>query len=135
MGTVPADPSQWHEKSQGSVSSNWTTEYVDKPYTCWRCRKATIFSGEDQKYTYEVKKAPIDQHRILCNDCWRLSLAVSKEIENCEANWASSKVALSKDKEFLSRWLELLISKEEYVRYRQNTAAKNMLQRLLKELG
>jgi hypothetical protein len=135
MGTVPADPSQWHKKSQGSVSSNWTTEYVDKPYTCWRCRKAAVFSGEDQKYTYEVKKAPIDQHRILCTDCWRQSLSISKEIEGCEREWASNKVSLSKDKEFLSRWLRLLISTEEYVQYRQNVAAKNMLQKLINALG
>jgi hypothetical protein len=135
MGTVPADPSQWHEKNQGSVSSNWTTEYEDKPYTCWRYRKAAVFSGEDQKYTYEVKKSPIDQQRILCTDCWRQSLRITKEIEGCESEWASNKVSLSKDKEFLSRWLKLLVLKEEYVQYRQNTAAKNMLHKLINTLG
>jgi Probable zinc-ribbon domain len=134
-GVVPADPSQWNEESQRSVSFRWTKEYRDKPYNCWRCKKPSIFSAADQKYTHEVKKAPIDQHRILCNDCWRLSLANSKEIESCEADWASSKVSLSKDKQFLSRWLHLLVSKEEYVPYRPNTATKNMLQRLLNELG
>ena len=133
LGVVPADPTQW--SNQRSVAIDWMVEYIDKPYTCWRCRKDTVFSAEDQKYTYEVKKAPIDQHRILCTDCWRLSLAISEEIGSCEANWASSKVSLSKDKEFLSRWLRLLISKEEYVPYRPNTAAKNMLQRLLNEFG
>ncbi len=117
------------------MSAEWTKEYHDNKYSCWRCKKVSVFSAEDQKYTYEVKKAPIDQQRILCTDCWRLSLQIGKEIESCEANWASSKVALSKDKQFLSRWLQLLISKEEYVPYRPNTAAKNRLQRLLNELG
>lgn len=134
-GVALADPSQWNEASQRSVSFGWTTEYEDIEYNCWRCRKAAVFSATDQKYTFEVKKAPIDQRRILCADCWRLSLVIDKEVEACEANWALSKVSLRKDKEFLSRWLQLLISKEEYVPYRPNTAAKNMLQKLLIELG
>ncbi len=134
-GVVPADPSKWNEASQRSVSFDWTKEYEDIEYNCWRCRKTAVFSAADQKYTFEVKKAPIDQRRVLCPDCWRDLLAIDKEIESCQANWASRKVTLSKDKTFLSRWLQLLVSKEEYVAYRPNTAAKNMLQRLLNELG
>jgi hypothetical protein len=66
---VPADPSKWSEKSQHSVSfhcvKQYTARYTDIAYNCWRCKKATVFSAADQKYTYEVKKAPIDQRRIL----------------------------------------------------------------------
>ena len=135
LGVVPADPSQWNEKSQRSVAFGWTTDYEDIEYTCWRCRKAAVFSAADQKYTFEVKKAPIDQRRSLCPDCWKALLAIDKDIEGCQANWASSKVTLSKDKAFLSRWLQLLVSKEEYVPYRPDTAAKNMLQKFIKALG
>jgi len=134
-GVVPADPSKWNEASQRSVSFGWTKEYVDIDYDCWRCRKRSVFSAADQKYTFEVKKAPIDQRRILCADCWKEFLLIEREIENCQTNWESSKVTVSKDKEFLSHWLQLLVSKEEYVPYRPNTAAKNMLQRLLNEIG
>lgn len=135
LGVVPADPSQWSEESQRSVSFGWTKEYRDIEYSCWRCRKSAIFSAEDQKYTFEVKKASINQRRSLCSDCWRLSHVIAQEIKCCEEKWSSSKASLRKDKEFLLRWLQLLISREEYVPYRPNTATKNMLQKLLKEFG
>jgi Probable zinc-ribbon domain len=134
-GVAPADPTQWSEGSQRSVSFGWTKEYHDIKYSCWRCQRGAVFSAEDQKYTFEVKKAPIDQRRTLCPDCWQSSLTIAKEINGCEERWVSSKASLSKDRAFLSRWLELLVSREEYVAYRPNTAAKNMLQKLLKELG
>src|SRR5262245_66449988 len=108
LGVVPADPTQW--SNQRSAATARVVEYIDKFYKCWRCRKDAVFSAEDQKYTYEVKKAPIDQQRILCSDCWRQSLVIDREIEGCENEWASSKVSLAKDRVFLSRWLQLLVA-------------------------
>jgi len=57
--SVAADPRQWSEKSQRSVSAAWKKEYVDIPYSCWRCKKAAVFSAEDQKYSFEIKKNQI----------------------------------------------------------------------------
>jgi hypothetical protein len=45
--------------------------------------------------------------------------------------WAASKLQLSEDRDFLSKWLQLLTTQEEYVPYRPNTAIKNMLAKLL----
>ncbi|MBS0308803.1 MAG: zinc-ribbon domain containing protein, partial [Proteobacteria bacterium] len=59
--TVPADPSKWSESSQQSVSAAWTTEYTSLRYKCWRCGESSVFSAEEQRYTYEVKKANINQ--------------------------------------------------------------------------
>jgi hypothetical protein len=130
--TVPADPRQWSEKSQRSVSSDWTTQYTDREYKCWSCKKPSVFTAQDQQYTYEVLKALIDQRRVLCDECWKYSLNVAKDLKGCEAGWAAKKSGLRTDKAFLAKWLELLEQQEHYVRYKPDTARKNMLRKLLK---
>lgn len=130
---APADTSLWSEQSRRSVSFGWTKEYRDIKYQCWRCSAPAVFTAQDQKYTFEVKKAPIDQRRILCIDCWRQSLKVRKELAGCVEQWADSKANLAKDKAFLIRWLELLELLEKFVPYRPDTARKNMIKRLLQD--
>jgi hypothetical protein len=129
--SVPADPSKWSEKSQQTVSFDFVKEYKDITYSCWRCKKSAVFSGVDQKHTYEVKKAPIDQRRILCAECWKELLEIDRDIRMCEQQWAESKKMLRSNADFLTKWLNLLTTRERYVRYRPNTAAKNMLRKLL----
>jgi hypothetical protein len=129
---VPANPANWSPQSQRSVSAEWTKEYTSFRYNCWRCRASALFSAEDQRYTYEVKKAPIDQNRILCEDCWRRSNQIAAELAKAEKAWAESKQTLQLDKVFLERWAHLLDERDEYVPYRSDTAKKNMLARLLR---
>jgi hypothetical protein len=135
INSVPADPSKWSEKSQHSVTFHWVKEYTDIDYNCWRCKKAAVFSAADQKYTYEVKKAPIDQRRILCAECWRELLEVGSNIKQCKQQWAESKNSLRSNAEFLTKWLDLLTTCETYVPYHPNTAAKNMLRKLLDQIA
>ena len=131
QGLVPADPSQWSPASQRSISFHYIKEYRDIAYRCWRCKAEAVFFAEDQKYTYEVKKAPIDQQRILCNECWKQRNMIEAEIENCRECWASDKVVYARDREFLRRWLQLLVSRGEYVPYHPDVATKRMLEKLL----
>jgi Probable zinc-ribbon domain len=131
--SVPADPSRWSESSQRSVSAEWTTEYTSYRYSCWRCRTSSVFSAADQQYTYEVKKAPIDQKRILCEPCWKRSNAISSELAKCEHAWSTSKASLRTEKQFLERWAKLLTEREEYVPYKHDVARKNMLTKLLSD--
>jgi hypothetical protein len=130
---VPADTSKWSEKSQRSYSFGFVKEYRDITYKCYRCKQSAVFSAVDQKYTFEVKKAPIDQRRHLCETCWRESLVVERDIELCQQQWKESKPSLKLDQTFLKEWLELLTSGERYGQ-RANTAAKNMLRKLLAAL-
>jgi Probable zinc-ribbon domain len=128
---LPADYTQWSEKSQRTLSADFIKEYTSYRYDCWRCRASSIFTAADQKYTYEVKKAPIDQRRILCGDCWKNSQRIGAALEVCRQQWAQSKASLKSSKLFLSGWLALLAEREEYIPYRPNTATKNMLRKLL----
>lgn len=132
--TVPADPHMWSEQSQRSVSADWTTEYRDIKYHCWRCKAAAVFTAQDQKYTFEVKKAPIDQRRTLCENCWRTSLEIQRQLGTHAERWALEKDHLMKDSQFLNDWLRLLEELETYVAYRPDTARKSMLQNLLNEV-
>ncbi|MES2937228.1 MAG: zinc-ribbon domain containing protein [Pseudomonadota bacterium] len=131
---VPANPSQWREQSQRSVSAEWTKEYRDIHYQCWKCKAGAVFTAQEQKFTFEVKKAPIDQRRILCEDCWQQSNQIVRELSENERRWLEQKPTLQKDREFLRRWLELLEEREKYVPYRSDTAKKNMLNKLLAEV-
>jgi hypothetical protein len=133
--SVPADPSRWSEKSQQTISVNFVKQYVDIDYNCWRCKRAAVFTAEDQRYTFEVRKAPIDQRRILCGDCWKESLVIAKDIASNEIKWKESKSSLQKDVAFLENWLQLLTSRETYVPYHPNTATKKMLQKLIQKIS
>jgi len=90
-----------------------------------------VFSAQDQKYTFEVKTASVDQRRALCSKCWSESHRIRKALQDCEEMWAASKSTLRADKPFLTRWLDLLTLLEEYVPYKPDTARKNMLGKLL----
>jgi hypothetical protein len=113
------------------VAAGWTTDYKDIHYKCWHCQADSVFTAVDQKYTYEEKKAPIDQRRVLCEVCWREALGIAAQLQECKNLWASSKQSLREDEAFLRRWLALLESQERYVPYRKDLARKNMLRKLL----
>lgn len=129
--SVPADPTQWSEKSKQSVGFGFKHEYKDIPYKCWHCQAECVFTAQDQKYTFEVKKASIDQRRSLCAECWSESHRIRADLRNCEEQWAAAKAQLQADKAFLVRWLELLTALEGYVPYKPDTAKKNMLSKFL----
>ena len=94
-----------------------------------------MFTAEDQKFTYEVKKASIDQQRLLCRVCWSESNQIRAALVNHEAMWAESKKSLQHDSKFLHGWLEQLVKLEEFVPYKPDSAKKNMLQKMLLSLA
>ena len=129
--SVPADPEQWSDKSKQTVSYGFIREYTDKPYKCWRCQEECVFTAQDQKYTYEAKKASIDQRRSLCASCWPESHRIRNMLVECEERWDQGKAQLQTDKSFLTHWSELLVALEAYVPCKPDTAKKRMLAKLL----
>jgi Probable zinc-ribbon domain len=129
--SVASDPEQWSEKSKNSVAYHFKEDYSDIEYLCWRCKAPSVFTAEDQKYTFEVKKASRDQRRILCASCWSEANKIRATLEQYEIDWLASKNQLQRDSDFLRRWLDLLVLLEKYVPYKPNTAKKNMLNKLL----
>jgi hypothetical protein len=129
---VAADPSKWSPKSQQSVAFQFKRVYVDEPYVCRRCGRDCVFTAQDQKYTFEIKKARIDQRRLLCAECWSESHRVRAALTERESRWAENRAALSADPDFLRDWLDLLLQWEAFNAYKVDTARINMLRRLLK---
>ena len=131
--TVRANPKEWSEKSRRSYSFHYVKEYRDTTYKCRRCKESAVFSAAEQQHTYEVRKASIDKRRVLCEKCWRELLVIDSDITSCKGQWAQKKRHLRSDADFLSRWLQLLVSRKEYVPYRIDTATRNMLRKLLRQ--
>lgn len=128
---VAADPTKWSDDSQGSVAAYFTTEYADEKYKCWHCQMEATFTATDQKYTYEVRKANVNQTRRLCEPCWKESLRIAAKLESKQSAWAESKEELRDDKAFLAHWLHLLQTQETYAPFKRDVARKNMLRKLL----
>ena len=129
--SISADPDQWSEQSKHSVAFHFKREYVDEPYKCRRCGAACVFTAEDQKYTFEIKKASIDQRRKFCATCWSESHQVRAAISEYEIRWTDSKKTLMSERGFLTEWLELLMRWKEFEPYKQDIAKINMLRDLL----
>ncbi|TFV90132.1 hypothetical protein E4K72_21105 [Oxalobacteraceae bacterium OM1] len=91
--TIAANPDAWSAESKQSVAfeHRLTKEYADIGYRCWRCGRPSIFTAEEQRCAYEVKKAYIAQTRILCAACWRESNDIAAQLEACEKRWKQSK--------------------------------------------
>ena len=113
------------------MAFDFVREYKDIHYKCWHCQAECVFTAQDQKYTFEVKRASIDQRRILCSKCWSETHRIRQSLQDCEEQWSASKAELQMEKPFLSRWLDLLNQLETYVPYKPDTARKNMLGKLL----
>lgn len=91
-----------------------------------------MFSAEDQRHSYEVKKHHVWQRRILCRGCWAEANEIRKRLATCRQQWSASKAKLKNDIVFLSSWLRLLTSLEEYVPYKPDKATVGMLAKLIK---
>nr|WP_315478951.1 zinc-ribbon domain containing protein [uncultured Rhodoferax sp.] len=133
--TVAADPELWSDKRKQSYSYHYIGDYLDIRYVCSKCRADSVFTAQDQKYTFETKKASIDQRRSLCGACWSEAHRIRAQIADFDARWLDSKAKLQKDLEFLKHWMALLVHLEEFSPYKPDTAKKNMIQKMLRSSG
>jgi Probable zinc-ribbon domain len=129
--SVPANPENWSEASKRSGTYDFPpTEYTDHKYNCTACSQPSLFTAEEQRKTYEERKAYIWQRRTLCQDCFRARLEVEAELDTVRLSWGREHEALQRDKKFLRRWVELL---ELHARYgaRRDTGNEKMIRKLL----
>jgi hypothetical protein len=131
---IPADPEQWSEKSKQSIAYDFVREYRDIHYRCWCCQASCIFTAQDQKHAYEVKKASKDQKRRLCEGCWLESNRIRAQLDDCASSWAASKQERRHDEVFLANWLALLVRLDTYG-YKPDSAKKSMLKKLLSTIN
>jgi hypothetical protein len=128
---VRVDKDAWSRSSRQSLAYDFARKtYKDQHYSCRRCGANSIFTAEDQKYTYEVRKAYIDQGRVLCQVCWSEEQAIAKKLGECAAQWKTNKPALLADQSFLAEWLRLLELHPTFGA-RENSATIQMLKKCL----
>ena len=129
---APVDRDAWSAKSRQTLAYEYAGEhYEDIAYDCWRCGVAAVYTAQDQKRAYEIKKAHIDQRRKFCGACWGEELRIAAQLAQAEAAWKADRKKLKADRGFLESWLALL---ERHVAYgaRRNTAAINRLKKLIR---
>jgi hypothetical protein len=131
LNKVPANPDNWSDASKNCGAYHYApSAYADYTYKCQSCSQPAVFSAEEQRRTYEERKAYIWQRRTLCPSCFRDRLAVEAELSLIQGLWAAERELCKNDTKFLTRWLELL---EQHVRLgaRRDVANTKMLAKLL----
>jgi len=74
---VPTAPEHWSDSSKQSYAyQSPPREYSDRHYTCRHCRKAAVFTGQEQREAYEARKAYIWQARVLCAECFATRMQI-----------------------------------------------------------
>lgn len=76
---VRVDKEQWSRSSKQSLSYDFPKKtYKDTPYKCSLCFADAVFTAEEQKHAFEVRKAYIWQARVLCASCWAEEQTIAK---------------------------------------------------------
>lgn len=134
MKKVPINKNEYSEASKRSVGHVFLGSYYeDIKYKCRKCRKIALFSAEEQKQAFEVRKEYMWANRQLCDECWREMRSIKAELQRIEDEYCRNKVSTLASKEYLKEWLRLL---ELYPKYgkRMNSARIAFLKKHLKKL-
>ena len=128
---VPVNKELWSEKSREGLDYVFAGEsYEDKPFQCRTCGARSIFTAEQQKYTYEVKKAYTWEQHVLCQNCFRVRNQLSAESASFLAAWKNDKRAAEENVQGVRRWKEILELLPQYG-VRKDTARIRMLSKVL----
>lgn len=112
---VPTSPEHWSDSSKQSYAyQSPPREYSDRNYTCRHCRKAAVFTGQEQREAYEVRKAYIWQARVLCAECFATRMQIEAELLACAHRWQTARAKCNADTPFLRRWHGLLQQHVDY---------------------
>ena len=105
----------WSEKSKAGLDYAFAGQfYEDQRFTCRACGKPSVFTAEQQKYTYEVKKAYTWEQHVLCQACFSRRNKLEAKSADFAALWKKNKKGLKDDRAALRRWKEVLESLPRY---------------------
>lgn len=128
---VPLDTRQWSPASRRSVACELAGDhYRDESLRCDNCGGGFVFTAQQQRETYEVRKAYIAQRRRLCPPCWRQRVQLVGELKRIRSRWARDRAATKRDLEELRRWWQVL-AQLPYYGLRDDRAQRAMVDRLL----
>ena len=90
--------------------------YEDKKYRCKKCYKDDVFTAEEQKECFEVKKKYMWQQRFLCRLCYKEMCLIRQKLQIIDEKYQNDKSSVLGDEEILGVWLSLL---KKYSKYYQ----------------
>ena len=129
--SVSVNADEWSAASKRSAIFGFPPEeYHDKPYHCYNCKREAVFTAEEQKEAFEVRKVYIWQQRRLCQECYQRRLALEGEVEAFNIRWNTSRAELQSNREALKHWHHLL-EQLPYYGAHPNRGHLAMLERLL----
>jgi hypothetical protein len=131
------DKSQWSKASLNSSGGHYddrATHYENISYRCKKCEVSCVFSAEDQKRAYEIEKRFVWWLPSLCPPCLTEVEALLDEARQSQELWDKRKAELKSDREFLERWIYVLVQISAYGK-KANTDMITMLRRCLEEAG
>lgn len=100
---------KWSEASKRSYAYYYgRAVYPDIAYICRKCSAKAVFTGEEQKESFEVKKNYIHQRRTLCSPCNAELFRLKKTNSALQERWVKEKTILQRDAAFLTEWLNVL---------------------------
>jgi hypothetical protein len=113
---VKIEQNSWSEASQRSFASGGSFLYSgsDPNYyenvvcSCIKCEQSFVFTAEEQKFAFEIRKEFIWKRQTRCQQC-QLDLKKFQEREReLQLAWNDGGKILCTDRQFLSEWLTLL---------------------------
>jgi hypothetical protein len=93
---------------------------------------ACVFSPEQQKLAYEVRKKFVWWIPSLCLQCADELASLTARERELQTRWNASRQCLAGDREFLEEWLALVQGRARCGKY--NSSLETMLLRLLREV-
>ena len=133
---IQLNKNEYSEESKRSVGYSYLGKfYADIEYDCWKCKKREVFSAEDQKYTYEVKKLYMWARRVLCKKCWQEERLLKNQLQDIEKQYCTDKEVKLNDEAFLRNWLKLLEEYPTYGKKGNNSRMKFIKKHLTRDYG
>ena len=128
---VALDTSRWSQASRLSMACELAGDhYRDRPSTCRNCGDGFVFTAQQQREAYEVRKAYIWQQRVLCAPCWRQRVHLLGELKRIRSRWARERACVKRDRQALRQWRDVLAQLPRYGLC-EDRAQRAMVDRLL----
>ena len=125
--SVKINKDAWSEDSKESLSYTFAKKYYENiNYLCRKCRKNAIYTAEEQKQTYEVKKCYIEINRVLCLECYKKYNTLKKQIKEYESLWVKETSNSKKNASYLKEWLSAINEMPLYGKPKNEAMAKNL---------
>ena len=124
---IRIDKEAWSDESKRSYSYDSHIEfYEDERYQCVKCGCSAVFSAQEQKEAFEVKKRYIWQRRTLCKSCYGELLELKKELSMYEEMWSQESAVTKKSAPYLQSWLTAINAMPSYGKPKNHAKAQKL---------